>query len=165
MQQSRDEHYRVLGLTIGSSPSEIKRAYRDLVRVWHPDRFENDSRLREQANEMLKLVNLAYEAVMSELHQAEAANIDSNKNFGTKPGSDEANAPQGSPTGMGQFDSSKVIAVPAGEDSSTGFPLWRTNPFFRDETSRYCTRRLATIREFPSISRLHVVEKVPPIGD
>ena len=55
------EHYRVLGLSPGATPAAIKQAYRDLVKVWHPDRFLHDDRLRVMAQEKLKEINGAYE--------------------------------------------------------------------------------------------------------
>lgn len=30
--------YEILGLKPEASPAEVKEAYRDLVKVWHPDR-------------------------------------------------------------------------------------------------------------------------------
>lgn len=53
--------YGVLGLAPGASPDEVKTAYRDLVKVWHPDRFEGNERLREKAQRQLQLYNEAYE--------------------------------------------------------------------------------------------------------
>jgi curved DNA-binding protein CbpA len=55
----------VLALRPGATPSEIKEAYRDLVKVWHPDRFGNDLRLREKAERQLKLINEAYRTLQS----------------------------------------------------------------------------------------------------
>ncbi|MDP3773591.1 MAG: J domain-containing protein [Gemmatimonadales bacterium] len=52
--------YRVLGLLPGKSPEEVKRAYRDLAQVWHPDRFPADSRLAKKAENNLKRINEAY---------------------------------------------------------------------------------------------------------
>jgi hypothetical protein len=49
-----------LGLAAGATPDEIKAAHRDLVKVWHPDRFGSDARLREKAEEKLKQINQAY---------------------------------------------------------------------------------------------------------
>ena len=60
-----DKYYQILGLNSGASEEEIKQAYRDLVNVWHPDRFPNNQRLREKANEKLKEINLAYENLKS----------------------------------------------------------------------------------------------------
>ncbi len=60
-----DEALKVLALKPGSTPSEIKEAYRDLVKVWHPDRFGDDLRLREKAERQLQLINEAYRLLQS----------------------------------------------------------------------------------------------------
>jgi hypothetical protein len=60
-----DEALDVLALKPGATPSEIKEAYRDLVKVWHPDRFGNDLRLREKAELQLKSINEAYRVLQS----------------------------------------------------------------------------------------------------
>jgi DnaJ-domain-containing protein 1 len=55
------KYYSVLGLDGNATEKEIKQAYRDLTKVWHPDRFsENDERLRCKAEERLKEINGAY---------------------------------------------------------------------------------------------------------
>ncbi len=54
----------MLGLEPGASGAEIKQAYRDLVIVWHPDRFPGNSRLQKIATEKLKEFNLAYQELM-----------------------------------------------------------------------------------------------------
>jgi len=43
-----------------------KTAYRDLAKVWHPDRFTADPRLQERASEMMKRINWAYETLQSQ---------------------------------------------------------------------------------------------------
>jgi hypothetical protein len=53
----------ILGLEADASASDIKGAYRDLVKVWHPDRFGNDLPLRRKAEEHLKQINLAYQCL------------------------------------------------------------------------------------------------------
>ena len=53
--------YAVLEIPPGSSFSDIKRSYRDLVRVWHPDRFEQGSALQLKAQSRLAQINEAYE--------------------------------------------------------------------------------------------------------
>jgi hypothetical protein len=50
----------VLGLGPGATSVEVKEAYRDLVKVWHPDRFGSDPRLRGKAEDKLKQINNAY---------------------------------------------------------------------------------------------------------
>lgn len=51
----------ILGVSAGASPLEVKQAYRDLAKVWHPDRFQDNDRLRKRAEEKLKQINDAYE--------------------------------------------------------------------------------------------------------
>jgi hypothetical protein len=60
------EAFDVLALKPGATPSEIKEAYRDLVKVWHPDRFGSDPRLRQKAEERLKQLNDAYRVLQSD---------------------------------------------------------------------------------------------------
>jgi hypothetical protein len=56
-----EQPLRVLGLGPSATAQAIKEAYRDLVKVWHPDRFGSDARLRAKAQEKLKDVNAAFE--------------------------------------------------------------------------------------------------------
>jgi hypothetical protein len=55
----------VLGLGPRATAEEIKEAHRDLTKVWHPDRFGNDARLRAKAEERLKAINAAYHTVVA----------------------------------------------------------------------------------------------------
>lgn len=52
--------YKILGLYPGASKDEVKRAYRDLAQVWHPDRFEHNERLAEKAQKNVKRINEAF---------------------------------------------------------------------------------------------------------
>jgi hypothetical protein len=54
------ECYRILELDRGASHDDVKRSYRELVKVWHPDRFVGDLNLQKKAEEKLKQINLAY---------------------------------------------------------------------------------------------------------
>ena len=54
------EALRILRVARDASPAEIRRAYLDLVKVWHPDRFQTDARLREKAQRTLQEINTAY---------------------------------------------------------------------------------------------------------
>lgn len=51
---------QVLELRAGASEREIKAAYRMLVKVWHPDRFQGDKALKDAADVKLKSINTAY---------------------------------------------------------------------------------------------------------
>jgi curved DNA-binding protein CbpA len=54
--------YQVLGVPSTASDDEIKKAYRELVRKYHPDKYQ-DSDLKDLASEKMKEVNAAYEAI------------------------------------------------------------------------------------------------------
>ena len=52
--------YEVLGLRIGASASEIHQAYRDLIAVWHPDRFPDNPRRQDLATKKTQELNAAF---------------------------------------------------------------------------------------------------------
>ena len=52
--------YAALDLEPSASPEEVQRAYKDLVQVWHPDRFVHDPRLQRKAQVKLQAINDAY---------------------------------------------------------------------------------------------------------
>jgi TonB family protein len=56
-----DSDCRILEIEPGASLEEIRQAYRDQTKVWHPDRFSNDIRLQKKAEDKLKQINLAYQ--------------------------------------------------------------------------------------------------------
>ena len=54
--------YQVLGVKPNASDDEIKRAYRELARKYHPDNYQNNP-LADLAEEKMKEINEAYDAV------------------------------------------------------------------------------------------------------
>lgn len=64
-----DRCYEILEIEPGASQEEIKRAYRDLAFVWHPDRFAHNDRLQQKAEQRLTEINQAYEELMLFLTQ------------------------------------------------------------------------------------------------
>ena len=53
----------VLGVEATASPETIRRAYLELIRMWHPDRFPNDPSRQRMAEGVTKSINVAYEAL------------------------------------------------------------------------------------------------------
>ena len=70
---SDGECRRILGVSAEASPEAIRQAYLDLARVWHPDRFQSDERLRQIAQDHFREVNEAY-LVFKNCGQARAGN-------------------------------------------------------------------------------------------
>lgn len=61
--------YEILEIEPGASLEEIKRAYRDLAFVWHPDRFAHNDRLQQKAEQRLTEINQAYDELVLFLTQ------------------------------------------------------------------------------------------------
>lgn len=55
--------YEVLGVNEHATDEEIKRAYRQLVKKYHPDRYASDPQKQAAASEKLKQVNAAYDMI------------------------------------------------------------------------------------------------------
>lgn len=65
--------FEILELDQDASLPEIRQAYLDLVNVWHPDRFSQNPRLREKAENKLRSINTAYEKLTEYLRGAAEA--------------------------------------------------------------------------------------------
>ena len=63
MAEKRD-YYEILGVSKNASDDEIKKAYRDLAKKYHPDKYAN-SPLADVAEQKMKEINEAY-AVLSD---------------------------------------------------------------------------------------------------
>ena len=57
--------YEVLGISPNASNDEVKKAYRELSRKYHPDSYANNP-LAELAEEKFKEVQEAYDQIMKQ---------------------------------------------------------------------------------------------------
>ena len=71
--------YEVLGIEEGASQEEIKNAYRELCKKYHPDRYE-DNPLKDLAEEKMREINEAYDCLMNNRNQSNYRNTYSNGN-------------------------------------------------------------------------------------
>ena len=55
--------YSVLGVSPDASDEQIKTAYRELARKYHPDNYTDDNPLKELAEEKMQEINAAYDEI------------------------------------------------------------------------------------------------------
>lgn len=66
---------KILELDTIGSLQEARQAYKDLVRVWHPDRFQSTPRLKQKADKKLREINLAYNYLRSYIESNQAGEL------------------------------------------------------------------------------------------
>lgn len=89
--------YQVLGVSRDASEEEIKKAYRKLSRIYHPDANVNNPN-KEQAEEKFKEIQQAYQQIMKEREQGVSGNSYGGQGYGQG-----AYGSQGSYGGYGGF--------------------------------------------------------------
>lgn len=80
--------YEVLGVRQGASEEEIKKAYRELVKKYHPDQYR-DNPLEPLAEEKLKEINEAYNYLVKNKNNGAAGYYEDDSSNGYSSGSDE----------------------------------------------------------------------------
>lgn len=59
--------YRALEVPVGSDRDTVKSAYRDLMKKYHQDRFQQDEEKREMAGTVSKRLNKAHDRILEYL--------------------------------------------------------------------------------------------------
>lgn len=71
--------YSVLGISKNATDEEVKSAYRELARKYHPDNYA-DNPLSDLAGEKMKEINDAYDAIMNSRRSGRGKNTSSGYN-------------------------------------------------------------------------------------
>lgn len=79
--------YEVLGLKPGATQEEIKKAYRNLIKQYHPDQY-GDNPLKDLAEEKMREINTAYDTLTK--NQNTSNNYSSNTNSSYNNSSDSS---------------------------------------------------------------------------
>lgn len=61
MTTSMDDYYKALGLRPGASKGQIRKAYKDLAKVWDPSKRQGDAASQAEADEKFRIITEAYE--------------------------------------------------------------------------------------------------------
>lgn len=72
--------YEILGVKPGASQEEIKTAYRNLVKQYHPDKYVNNP-LQDLAKEKLAEINKAYDMLKNNTSSGNSSYSSSNSNY------------------------------------------------------------------------------------
>ncbi len=68
--------YVILGVSRGATEDEVKAAYKELVKKYHPDQYENNP-LKDVASEKMAEINQAYDEIINNIRNGEAASRES----------------------------------------------------------------------------------------
>ena len=66
--QNIHKYYKILDVTPDTPWEDIKRAYHDMMKVWHPDRFAGDPRLQKIVEEKTKELTHAFKIIEEDYH-------------------------------------------------------------------------------------------------
>ena len=77
--------YEVLGVSPDADEETIKRAYRELVKKYHPDRYVNNP-LSDLAAEKIKKINKAYDMIMNDKTTASGRSYNNTSSSGSSSG-------------------------------------------------------------------------------
>ena len=63
-----EQYFKILKLKPGASLEDVKRAYKAQAKIWHPDRFPQESpRLQKNAHDMFQKITTAYKKINAQI--------------------------------------------------------------------------------------------------
>ena len=65
------EARQLLAVEATASPSQLRSAYRGMLKLWHPDRFASDSASYPEAIRQTQLINAAYRLLVGDAGRQE----------------------------------------------------------------------------------------------
>lgn len=71
---------KILGLTSLTTQEDLKKAYKVLIKQWHPDRFQNKPDMESLSIKKTQLLNKAYRFLLDELEKTEDKQSANNEN-------------------------------------------------------------------------------------
>jgi curved DNA-binding protein CbpA len=63
-------HYETLGISKDASAERVKASYRTLVKIYHPDRLAEGTKLHAEAEKRIREINVAYAVLSKPLSRA-----------------------------------------------------------------------------------------------
>ncbi|MFH1725558.1 MAG: J domain-containing protein, partial [Elusimicrobiota bacterium] len=116
-----EEYYRVLNLDPDASLADIKQAYRELAKEWHPDLYPYGPELRRRCETKMRRINEAYEHLRR--YAGEQAATATEDEAGDDAGAEDAAERAGyGPEGAGEE------AGPADPEAEPSLEPWRERP-------------------------------------
>lgn len=96
-----NDPYQILNIPPTATDEEVKRAYRDLARKYHPDNY-HDNPLADLAQEKMKEINEAYDQIQKQRKASSAAS--QSHSYGCGSGNSYGNSAYGGAYGAGSLD-------------------------------------------------------------
>lgn len=93
-----NDPYQILNIPPTATDEEVKRAYRDLARKYHPDNY-HDNPLADLAQEKMKEINEAYDQIQKQRKASSAASQSHSYGYGS--GNSYGNSAYGGAYGAG----------------------------------------------------------------
>ena len=83
--------YSILGVSVGASDEEVKNAYRNLARRYHPDNYDDNNPLKELAKEKMQEINAAYDEIQRDRSESERQSTSSGSGYSNSGSSYSSN--------------------------------------------------------------------------